>query len=108
MLFDPRASSKPGNAIAVEQRRLRKRFFHAENVTGFNAPSNLEKSSCYQAILPYPPSNSPTKFRDEPKEGTMGSSSFGASTAALSVQAAPLDIETIHGHPDRVRGVARA
>jgi hypothetical protein len=42
MLFDPRASAKPGNAIAVEQRRLTERFFHAENVTGFNAPSNLK------------------------------------------------------------------
>ncbi len=38
----------------------------------------------------------------------MGSSSFGAPTAALSAQAAPLDIGTIHGRPDRVRGVARA
>jgi len=66
MLFDPCASAKPGYAIAVEQRRFGERFFHAENVTGFNAPSNLEKSSCYQAFLPYPPSNSPTKFRDEP------------------------------------------
>jgi len=67
MLFDPCASAKPGYAIAVEQRRFGERFFHAENVTGFNAPSNLEKSSCYQAFLPYPPSNSPTKFRDEPE-----------------------------------------
>ena len=44
MLFDPRTSAKPGHAIAVKQRRLGERFFHAENVTGFYAPSNLEKS----------------------------------------------------------------
>jgi hypothetical protein len=44
MLFDPRTSTKPSDAIAVEQRRLGERFFHAENVTGFYAPSNLEKS----------------------------------------------------------------
>jgi len=43
MLFDPRTSAKPSHAIAVEQRRLGERFFHAENVTGFYAPSNLEK-----------------------------------------------------------------
>lgn len=66
MLFDPRARAKPGNAIAVEQRRLGERFFHAENVTGFNAPSNLEKSLRYQALFPCQSSNSPTKFRDEP------------------------------------------
>jgi hypothetical protein len=43
MLFDPRTSAKPSHAIAVEQRRLGERFLHAENVTGFYAPSNLEK-----------------------------------------------------------------
>lgn len=43
MLFDPRTSAKPSHAIVVEQRRLGERFFHAENVTGFYAPSNLEK-----------------------------------------------------------------
>jgi hypothetical protein len=47
MRFDPRARAKSGHAIAVEQRCFGERFFHAENVTGFNAPSNLEKSSCY-------------------------------------------------------------
>ena len=44
MLFDPRTSAKPSHSIAVEQRRPGERFFHAENVTGFYAPSNLEKS----------------------------------------------------------------
>ena len=43
MLFNPRTSAKPSHAIAVEQRRLGERFFHAGNVTGFYAPSNLEK-----------------------------------------------------------------
>jgi hypothetical protein len=45
MLFDPRTSAKPSHSIAVEQTRPGERFFHAENVTGFYAPSNLEKSS---------------------------------------------------------------
>ena len=66
MRFDPRTSAKPGHAIAIEQRRLAERFFHAENVTGFNAPSNRDNRMCYQALLPYPPENSPIKFRDEP------------------------------------------
>ena len=30
----------------------------------------------------------------------MGSSSFGAPTAALSALATPLEIATVHGHPD--------
>ena len=67
MLFDPRTSAKPSHAIAVEQRHLGERFFHTENVTGFNAPSNLEMFLCYQVLLPYPSLNSSTKFRDEPK-----------------------------------------
>jgi hypothetical protein len=67
MLFDPRASAKPANAIAVEQRRLGERLIHIENVTGFNAPSNHEKVLFYQAVLLDPPSNSPTKSREEPK-----------------------------------------
>ena len=66
MLFDPRACGKPGNAIAVEQRRLGERFFHAENVTGFNTPSNPEKLLCYRGLLPSAPAKSPIKFRDEP------------------------------------------
>jgi len=67
MLFDPRASAKPANAIAVEQRRLGERLIHIENVTGFNAPSNHEKVLFYQAVLLDPPSNSPTKSREEPQ-----------------------------------------
>lgn len=43
MLFDPRTSAKPSHAIAVEERCLGELFFHAENVTGFYAPSNREK-----------------------------------------------------------------
>jgi len=62
MLFDPRTSAKPSHAIAVEQRRLGERFFHAENVTGFYAPSNLEKSlviRCFSHIrLQVHPQNS--------------------------------------------------
>jgi hypothetical protein len=60
MPFDPRASAKPGNAIAVEQRRFGERFFHARNVTSFPAPSNLKKPLCYQRFLPCKPANAPT------------------------------------------------
>jgi hypothetical protein len=42
------------------------------------------------------------------QESDMGSSSFGAAPAASSALATPLDIETIRGLGDRVRGVARA
>jgi hypothetical protein len=66
MPFDPRASAKPGNAIAVEQRRLGERFFHTQNVTGFNAASNLEKLLFYRALPPSLPSNSPTQIPEEP------------------------------------------
>ena len=49
MRFDPRASSKPRNAIAVEQRRFGERFFHTRNVTD-SCPSNLKNSLCYRGL----------------------------------------------------------
>jgi len=56
------SAPKVSDAIAVEQRRLGERFFHAENVTGFYAPSNLEKSlviRCFSHIrLQVHPQNS--------------------------------------------------
>jgi len=61
MLFDPRASAKPSHAIAVEQRRLGERFFHAENVTGFNAPLNPERLLYYQLFPIHPLSVSDSK-----------------------------------------------
>jgi hypothetical protein len=66
MRFDPRASAKPGDAIAVEQRHFGERFFHARNVTSFSAQSNLEKPLCYQRFLPCKPANAPTQNPEEP------------------------------------------
>jgi hypothetical protein len=71
MRLDPRAGAKPGHAIAVQQRRLAERFFHAGNVTGFSPPSNLETSSSFQSVAQSLSWNLPTKFRDEPFFGTL-------------------------------------
>ncbi|MGO9005453.1 MAG: hypothetical protein ACLQIQ_00100, partial [Beijerinckiaceae bacterium] len=46
-------------------------FFHAENVTGFNVPSNLENSLCCRGFPHSSPANPPTKCRDEPVKLTM-------------------------------------
>jgi len=74
MLFDPRTSTKPSDAIAVEQRRLGERFFHAENVTGFYAPSNLEKSLVIRRFFHIRP-------RIHPQNSAMSRFFYGASSS---------------------------